>query len=273
VKAVDILHVAVLALFRGATEVLPVGSSADLAAVTSMADWARRGPAVDLAVHLGALAAVAAYFWRDLWLMAVGAARYFTGRRDAENGGRLAFHLVIATLPIIAAVLLLERYAPGGRGGVLVVGWSMLGFGVLLFLADRIGMTIRRVEHLALGDAVVIGIAQVAALIPGAGRAVAAMSAARILGLERVDAARFSMLLTIPALLGLVVVDGMELAALPGTHLTGVVVMAALIGFAAALIAIAVLMAWLERSTFAPFVVYRVAVGGALLALGYGEVF
>lgn len=259
-----------LALLQGVTEFLPVGSSADLAVVPPMADWVNRGPAVELAVHIGVLAAVAAYLWRDLGAMAVGVFRYVTGRRGAGNGARLAFQLAVATLPIIAAVFLLERYAPGRIGGVLVVGWSMLGFGVVLFLADHVGMTIRRVEHLALGDAVVIGIAQVAALIPGAGRAVATMSAARILGFERVDAARFSMLLSIPALVGLVVVEGVELAALPGSHLTGTVIMAAVLGFAAALIAIAVLMAWLERSTFTPFVLYRIAVGGALLALGYG---
>lgn len=269
-KAVDILHVAVLALVQGVTEFLPVGSSADLAVVPPLAGWLNRGPAIDLAVHLGVLGAVAAYLWRDLWAMAVGVFRYFAGRRGAAAGARLAFRLAIATLPLIAAGFLYERYMPGGMASVRVVGWSMLGFGILLFLTDHAGMTIRRVEHLALSDAVVIGLAQMAALVPGAGRAVVTMSAARLLGFERVDAARFSMLLSIPALLGLVVIKGIGLVSVPESQLTGGAIMAGFLGFVAALIAIAVLMAWLKRSTFAPFVIYRIVVGAALLALGYG---
>lgn len=258
-----------LALVRGATEFLPVGSAADLAVVPPLAGWLDRGPAVDIAVHLGVLSAVTVYLWRDLWAMAVGVVRHLGGRRDAA-GARLAFQLLIATLPILAAVFLYERYLPGGIGSLRVAGWSTLGFGVILFLADRVGMTIRRVEHLNVGDAVVIGIAQVAALVPGAGRAVATMSAARILGFERVDAARFSLLLSIPALLGLVVVKGLALASSPAGPLTAGVLLAAAFAFAAALIGIALLMAWLRRATFTPFVLYRVVVGGALLGLGYG---
>ncbi len=266
----DILHVAVLALVQGVTEFLPVGSSADLAAVPPLAGWLNRGSAIDLAVHLGVLGAVSAYLWRDLWAMAVGVFRYFAGRRGAAAGARLAFRLAIATLPLIAAGFLYERYIPGSIAGVLAVGWSMLGFGILLFLADHAGMTIRRVEHLALSDAVVIGIAQMASLLPGAGRAVLAMSAARLLGFERVDAARFSMLLSIPALLGIIGFHAVELMSQGDGPVTGGAILAAFLGFVAALIAIAVMMAWLKRSTFAPFVIYRIVVGAALLALGYG---
>jgi len=269
VKAVDILHVAVLALARGVTEFLPVGSSADLAVVAPLAAWLDRGARVDLAVHLGVLGAVAVYLWRDLWTMAGGTVRYLSGRRDAV-GARLAFQLAVASVPILAAGFLLERHVPGGLASPRVVGWSMLGFGVVLWLADRVGMTIRRVEHLSVGDAVVIGIAQAAALVPGAGRAVVTMSAARILGLERIDAARFSLLLAIPALLGLVVAKGVALAASPAAPLTVGVLLAAALAFAAALAGIAFLMAWLRRATFTPFALYRVVVGGALLGLGYG---
>jgi undecaprenyl-diphosphatase len=268
-KAVDILHVAVMALVQGLTEFLPIGSSADLVVVPPLAGWLNRGPSIDLAVHMGVLCAVAAYLWRDLWAMAVGVFRYFAGRRGAAAGARLAFQLAIATVPIAVAVFLFDRYMPDGIGGLRVVGWSMLGFGIVLFLTDHAGMTIRRVEHLALSDAVVIGIAQVAALLPGSGRAVVTMSAARLLGFERVDAARFSMLLSIPALLGLVVFDAVLLMRL-GSPVTGGAIMAGSLSFVAALVAISLLMAWLKRSTFTPFVLYRIIVGAALLALGYG---
>lgn len=268
-KAVNLLHVAVVALIQGITEFLPVSASGHLALVPLLTGWPNQAPAVDVAVRVGTLLAVIVYFWRDLWAMAVGLFRYCTGRRGA-GGAHLAFQLVIGTLPAVAAWVLLDHYLPGGLGGLRVVGWAMLGFGILLFLADRVGMTIRRVEHLGYSDAIVIGIFQAIALIPGTSRSGITISAGRILGFERMDAARLSMLLAIPALLGVSVVKGSELAARHESLLNGTVLTAMILGFGAGLISIALLMAWLRRSSFTPFVIYRVLLGGALLGLSYG---
>ena len=269
VKAVDLLHVAVVALIQGITEFLPVSASGHLAVLPLVSGWPPQAPAVDVAVRVGTLGAVVAYFWRDLWTMAIGLFRYVTGRRGT-GGAHLAFKVAIGTVPAVVAWVLVDRYLPGGLHGLRTVGWAMLGFGIVLFMADRMGMTIRRVEHLAYGDAVVIGIAQTLALIPGTSRSGIAISAGRILGFERADAARFSMLLAIPALLGISVVKGVDLAVRHESLLSGAAALALVLGFAAGLAAIAGLMAWLRRSSFTPFVIYRVLLGGALLGLGYG---
>ena len=271
-KAVYILHIAVLALIQGITEFLPVSSSGHLVLVPSLTGWADQGLVLDVAVHVGTLGAVMIYFWRDLWGMVIGLFRVATGRRDAEAriSAHLAIQIVVATLPVIAAGYALNHYMPEGIRGLLVVAWATLGFGIVLFIADRVGMTIRRIEHMRYSDAIIIGVSQVLALIPGTSRSGITMSAARILGFERADAARFSMLLSIPTILGAGTLKGLELAESGNADLTAAAAFAAGLAFLSALIAIALLMAWLRRSSFTPFVIYRILLGGILLGLAYG---
>jgi len=136
---------------------------------------------------------------------------------------------------------------------------------------DRIGMTVRRIEHLTLGAVMLIGVAQVLALIPGTSRSGITMTAARFCGLERTDAARFSMLLAMPAILGAATLAGWDLYQLGDLRLGLDAALAAALAFAAALLAIAVLMNWLSHATFTPFVVYRIALGGVLFYLIYED--
>ena len=171
---------------------------------------------------------------------------------------------------MVAAGFALNHYYPGGIRGLEVIGWTTLGFGVLLLVTDQIGMTLRRIEHLRLGDAVIIGIVQALALIPGTSRSGICMTAGRMMGMERQDAARFAMLLGIPAITGAGVLKGYELWKLGDAQLTADVFMAAGLALATALIAIALMMAWLKRASFTPFAVYRIILGGFLLALAYG---
>lgn len=265
--AVHLLHIAVLALIQGITEFLPVSSSGHLVLVSPLTGWPDQGLVIDVAVHIGTLGAVIAYFWRDLWKMTAGVFRQLSGRKDPN--ARLALQIVLATLPVIAAGYALNHFFPQGIRSLTVVAWATLGFGIVLFIADKAGMTIRRIEHIGFGDAFVIGFAQVLALIPGTSRSGITMSAARILGFEREDAARFSMLLSIPTILGAGTLKGLELYQSGNAELTGLAILAAGMAFFTALAAIALLMAWLRRSSFTPFVIYRVILGGILLGLVY----
>lgn len=236
--------------------------------IAPLTGWPDQGLVIDVAVHVGTLGAVIIYFWRDIWGMLAGLFRAATGRKD--RGAHLAAQVVLGTLPVIAAGYALNHYMPDGIRGLTVVAWATLGFGIVLYIADRVGMTIRRIEHLGYGDAFFIGLAQVLALIPGTSRSGITMSAARILGFERADAARFSMLLSIPAILGAGTLKGVELAESGNADLTAAAIFAAGLAFLAAIFSIAFLMAWLRRSSFTPFVIYRVLLGGILLALVYG---
>lgn len=262
------LHIAVLAIVQGITEFLPVSSSGHLVLVPAFLDVPDQGLVLDVAVHVGTLLAVVLYLWRDVGAMTVGVGRTLRGRRDA--GGRLFGLLVVGTLPVIGAGFALNHYMPGGIRSLEVVGWATLGFGVVLWIADGLGMTLRRVEHLKFGDAVVIGLAQALALIPGTSRSGICMTAARLIGMERADAARFAMLLSIPAILGAGALKGYELWKLGDTHVSADAFLAAGIACVTALIAIAIMMAWLRRATFTPFAIYRIGLGGVLLAIAYG---
>ncbi|MCB2100589.1 MAG: undecaprenyl-diphosphate phosphatase, partial [Rhodobacterales bacterium] len=151
-----------------------------------------------------------------------------------------------------------------------VIGWTTLVFGIVLWLTDRVGMTVRRSEHLGVFDALVLGLAQILALVPGTSRSGITMSAARLLGMERSEAARFSMLMSIPTILGAGVLKGYDLYKAGNAQLTADAIVGALLAFVSALIAIWLLMAWLRHATFTPFVLYRVFLGAFLLALAYG---
>ncbi|MEE8393526.1 MAG: undecaprenyl-diphosphate phosphatase [Rhodospirillales bacterium] len=262
------LHIAVLALVQGITEFLPVSSSGHLRLAEKLMSLPEQGFVLIVAVHVGSLGAVMIYFWRDLWAMAAGIGQLSSGRR--EPGARLAGWLIVATIPVLIAGFAMKYYLSGGLDGIVVIAWTTLGFGVLLFITDKIGMTVRRIEHLDFGDAVFIGLAQVLALIPGVSRSGITMSAARLLGLERTEAARFSMLLSIPAIIGAGTLVGIDLFRAGDAELTEAALIAAGLAFASALISIFALMAWLKRSTFTPFVVYRILLGGFLLAVSYG---
>ena len=260
-----ILHIAVLALVQGVTEFLPISSSGHLILVPAVAGWPDQGLVIDVAMHVGTLGAVILYFHRDLWSMIAGLARM----RRRDPGARLAGYLVLGTVPAVIAGFLLDRYYPGGIRGLEVIAWTTLGFGILLFAADKLGMTVRRLEHLEVGDVIIIGLAQVLALVPGTSRSGITMTAGRLLGLERKEAARFSLLLSIPVILGAGALKGWELYQAGDPQLTSDALLAAGMAFAAALVAIAAMMAWLRRATFTPFVVYRVCLGAFMLAVIY----
>ena len=265
---VPILHIAVLAIVQGVTEFLPISSQAHLRLVSAVTGWADQGLIMDVAVHVGTLGAVMLYFWRDIGAMTVGLLRLMRGREDP--GARLAGLLIVATIPALAAGFFFNRYYPGGLRGLELIAWTTLVFGILLYIGDKMGMTVRRIKHLRFGDVVIIGIAQVLALIPGTSRSGITMTAARFLGLERRDGARFSMLLSIPVIIGAGSLQGWKLYQSGDVQLTAPAILAAGFAFTAALVVMAALMAWLKRSTYTPFVIYRICLGGFLLAVVYG---
>lgn len=265
-----ILHLAVLAMVQGITEFLPISSSGHLILVPVLAGWPDQGLILDVAVHVGTLGAVMAYFWRDMLGLLLGGLKLFAGRVDPY--GRMIGLLIIATLPVIGAGFLVNEYLGDSLRSIEIIGWTTLVFGIVLWLADRMGMTLRRSEHLGVFDAIMLGLAQVLALIPGTSRSGITMSAARMLGMERSEAARFSMLMSVPTILGAGVLKGYDLIEAGNAQLTADAMIGAILAFVSALIAIWALMAWLRRSTFTPFVLYRVALGGFLLALAYGFV-
>lgn len=260
-----------LTIVQGITEFLPISSSGHLLLVPVVTGWPDQGLDLDAAIHMGTLAAVLVYFWRDVLAMVTSP---FTKKGAERNfARRLFWFLMIATIPALIAGGLIHTFAPDFFRSAKVVAWTTLGYAALLFVADRFSPTLRRIEHLKLSGAIFIGLAQTLALVPGTSRAGITMTAGRFLGLERTEAARFAMLLSIPAtaaagalaLKDVVTAEGPEGAARLAD--TGIAIG---LTFVVALFAVWFLMNLLRRFTFTPFVIYRVLLGLALVVWLYG---
>lgn len=256
------LQLIVLALIQGVSEFLPVSSSAHLVLVGRFFEhWGDQGLAFDAAVHVGTLAAVMLYFRRDLVeLLRAGL------RRDADPvQRRLLLGLALATLPALLVGALAADLIEIWMRSPLLIAITTIGFGLALGWADRAGARRHAMDSLGLRGAVLIGLAQVFALVPGTSRSGVTITAGLALGLTREAAARYSFLLSIPIiaaaggwgfLQGLL--DG-------GQFELGRFLIAAVISGTVAWLTIAAFMAWLQRFGMMPFVVYRLLLGGFLL--------
>ena len=265
-------QILILAAIQGITEFLPISSSGHLILVPKLTGLVDQGLMLDVAVHVGTLLAVILYFWRDILGMALAVLRTYrqiTNHRKLEAEFWLFCKLTLATLPAIGFGFYVNRYMGADLRTLEIIGWATLCFGVLLFIADKINMTVRKMEHISFGGAFFIGLMQAVSLVPGTSRAGITMTAARFLGVERQDAARFSLLLSIPTIIGAGVLKGFELSISANEILFYDVLTVTGLSFLFALMAISLLMVWLRRASFTPFVIYRVLLGGVLLSIVY----
>ena len=260
-------QIIVLAVVQGITEFLPISSSGHLILVPKLMHWQDQGLVVDVMTHLGTLLAVLIYFWRDVWRITGGALELFKGKMTDE--GRLAIYIVLATIPAVAFGVFLKEFGfTDLERNVAVVAWNTILYGILMLIADMASPQERTMSNMTLGSALIIGVAQALALIPGTSRSGVTMTAGRFLGFTRPDSARFSFLLGIPAIAGAgVFTVGDALAS--GEPITIDAVYCAGLTFLAGLAAIAFLMALVKRISFLPFVLYRMVLGGFLLVLLY----
>jgi len=257
------MHVIVLALLQGIVEFLPISSSGHLILVPALLGWPDQGLSFDIAVHFGTLAAVVVYFRRDLPRLIVAA----FNARDPEF--KFAWAIALASVPVGLAGLLLGDLVAGALRSPIVIAAATAGFGVLLWLADRYQRGQRREQELLLGQALLIGFAQALALIPGTSRSGITMTAGLALGLSRAAAARFSFLLSVPAIGMAASWEAYQLAAAPEPVAWGVLAIAALLSGATAFAAIAAFLRLIERIGMWSFAVYRVLLAGVIVYVLY----
>jgi undecaprenyl-diphosphatase len=270
---VPIVHIVVLAAVQGITEFLPISSSGHLILVPNLLGWQDQGRMIDVAVHVGTLLAVMLYFWRDIVGMIRAFFRAFrqvASHRPLDREFWLAVNLVVATIPAVIAGILIDRYFAEALRHIEIVAFTTIFFAILLYIADKVFMTIRRVEHISVWGALFVGVMQAFALIPGTSRSGATMTACRILGVERPEAARFSFLMAVPAILGAGTLEGYKLWQSGDYSLAADAALTGGFAFLFGLAAIAFMMAWLRRASFTPFVVYRLLLGAGLLIYIYG---
>jgi len=268
-----VFHLVLVAIVQGITEFLPISSSAHLILAPKVTGAVDQGQLIDVAVHVGTLVAVLIAFRRDV-------AEGFAGLLDMARGhfdsraARLARNIVIATIPLIVLGLVFHEigmmdWMRADERAFRIIGWTTIVFGILLWIADRFAPTRRSLESTGWGEAAMVGIAQAIALIPGTSRSGITMTAARFLGLSRTEAARFSMLLAIPAILAGGTIGALDIVKSGDAQLGMDALIAAALSCIAALVAIKLFMGYIATATMTPFVIYRLILGAVLLWLAY----
>jgi len=258
------LQVIVLAIVQGLTEFLPISSSGHLVLVPSAVGWSDQGLAFDVAVHFGSLLAVCVYFRDDIIALLRGSGQLLTLRSQTPES-RMALAIGIGTVPAAIAGLALAGWIEANLRSPAVIVVTLSGYAIVMLLADRFGGRERSVANVSLFDAVVIGCAQALALVPGTSRSGVTISAARILGFDRRDAARFSFLLSAPVILLASVYEmgGLILGDEPVAWLQ--LSIAALVSAVVAYASIDFFMRFVSRIGLLPFALYRLVLAAVIL--------
>jgi len=261
----DLVQIILLACVQGLTEFLPISSSGHLIVAPLLFGYALQSLAFDVAVHVGTLAAVMLYFRQELLRMTLAAADSLRTRSLADPSARLAWMVVVATLPILALGLplkaLLEFLREDDRLVGLVIAGTTIGFGLLLWLADRIGRRRRDEYGMGWAGALVIGLFQAIAIVPGTSRSGITMTAGLFVGLTRHAASRFSFLLSIPTILIAGLIETKDLLESPEPVAWGELWLGAALSFIVAYLTIHFFLRFIERISMFPFVLYRIVLG------------
>lgn len=263
------LDAVILGIVEGLTEFLPVSSTGHLTIAEKMLGLDVADPAVTgytAVIQMGAIAAVIVYFARDIWAIA----RAWTlGLVKPEYRGhldhRMGWYVIVGTIPVGIAGLLLKDVITGDLRSLWVVAIGLIGWSAVMWAAERLASQARRERDLTLTDALVVGVVQIASLVPGVSRSGATISAGLLRGLDRVSATKLSFFLSIPALLAAGLFELKD--ALGGDIGVGVTVVGTLVSFVVAYAAIAWLLRFVAGHSIAWFVPYRVALGVVLLGL------
>ncbi len=262
------LEAIVLGIVQGLTEFLPISSTGHLRIVPAFLGWEDPGAAFTAVTQLGTMAAVLLYFRKDLWGILVG---FLAGLRRPEARSTLEFRMgaliLIGTIPIAIFGFAFSDQIETSARSLYLIGTTLIVLGLVLAVADRVSTRTRELDSLGVRDGILIGFAQALALIPGVSRSGATMTAGLFLNFDRAAAARYSFLLSVPA----VVLSGLfelrDIGGGEGSATVGATAIATLLAFITGYASIAFLLRWLVTHTMDVFVIYRVALGALVLAL------
>ena len=264
----DLLRAVALGVIQGLTEFLPISSSAHLRIFPELFGWGDPGAAFTAVIQIGTELAVLLYFRKDIWRIASTWLRSlvqpaYRGHLDA----RMGWFIIIGSLPIVVLGVLLKDVIEQDFRSLWLIGTTLVVGGLVLGLADRVGSTDKTVKELTLGQAVLMGLAQACALIPGVSRSGATLSMGRFLGFDRESATRYAFLLAIPAVVGAGVFELQEIPHGDNSFGWGPTIVATVVSFIVGYAAIAWLLRYVTTRSYAPFVIYRVVLGVCTLAL------
>ena len=273
----DFIEAIILGLVQGLTEFLPISSSAHLRILGDIAGWGDPGATFTAITQLGTETAVLIYFWKDItriigkWFRSFGSkgGSHSAGIQKGDPDVRLGWLIIIGTIPIVLVGYFFQSIIRDQLRSLWFVAIVLIVFGLLLWLADWLGRKTKELDHLGYRDGILIGLAQMLALIPGVSRSGASISAGLALGYTRTAAARFAFLLAVPAVFGSGLYELVTSFREPGSNAYGVAetLVATVVAFGVGYAVIAFLMRYLSKGSFLPFVIYRVVLGLTLIVL------
>jgi undecaprenyl-diphosphatase len=258
----------VLGVLQGLTEFLPISSSAHLRIFPELFGWGDPGASFTAVVQIGTEVAVLLYFWRDIWRIA---SAWLRSWRDPTLKGttdvRVGWYVIVGSLPIVVLGILFQEQIRTVARNLWLIGTTLVVLGIVLGIADRVGRHQRVIADLNGRHAVLLGVAQAAALIPGVSRSGATISMGLFLGYERAAAARYAFLLAIPAVIGAGLFELREIPKGESLYGPGPTALATVAAFVVGYAAIAWLLRYVSTHSYLPFVVYRIALGSTVLVL------
>ena len=265
----SIFYLLLVALIQGITEFLPVSSSGHLILLPQLTGMQDQGLTIDVAVHVGTLGAVILFFWSDVKAGLAGIPRMLTGRIDTQ-GSKLAFLLLVATIPVIIVGLIAKVTGlSDAMRSITVIGWTMLIFGLVLYWFDKKGSYVKTASDWNRRDAIILGLWQAIAIIPGTSRSGITITGARALGYAREDSAKIAMLMSIPTIMASGLLLGVDVVGEANIDMMKLAALGAIFAFIAALLALTLMMRLLRSVSYAPYVYYRVILGLILLTIAY----
>ena len=265
---VDFLQAVVLGLIQGLTEFLPISSSAHLRIYPELFGWGDPGAAFTAVIQIGTEVAVLLFFRHDIWR--IGRAWVLSLFRPEYRGhldARMGWFIITGSVPIVVLGIALKDVIERDFRSLWLIGTTLIVLGLILGLADRIGGTDKTIKQISLRDAVLMGLSQALALIPGVSRSGATLSMGRVLGYEREAATRYAFLLAIPAVIGAGVFELKDVPNGENLYGWGPTIVATIVSFVVGYAAIAWLLRYVTTRSYAPFVLYRVVLGAATLLL------
>ena len=268
VLVTDLLKAVVLGLIQGLTEFLPISSSAHLRIFPELFGWGDPGAAFTAVIQIGTELAVLIYFRKDILRIAGAWTRsLFQPEWRGSFDARMGWFIIVGSLPIVVLGVLLKDVIERDFRNLWIIGTTLIVLGVILGIADRVSRNDKTIRRITLRDAVLMGLAQAMALIPGVSRSGATISMGRFLGYEREAATRFAFLLAIPAVVGAGLFELKEIPHGENTYGWGPTIVATVVSFVVGYAAIAWLLRYVSTKSYTPFVIYRIALGATTLIL------
>ncbi|KAA1376313.1 undecaprenyl-diphosphate phosphatase [Aeromicrobium fastidiosum] len=263
----DFLRAVVLGVVQGLTEFLPISSSAHLAIIPKFLGWDDPGAAYTAVIQIGTELAVLLYFWRDIWTIGSGWVRgVFSAEARQAPEWRMGWFVIIGSVPIVVLGLVLQDAIDREFRNLWVIGTTLIVLGIVLGIAERVGRKTSPIENLTMKHAILLGVAQAGALVPGVSRSGATISMGLFLGYERAAATRYAFLLAIPAVVGAGVFKLKDIGG-DNAYGTGPTIVGTVVSFVVGLAVIHWLLKYVSTHSYTPFVLYRVGLGSLVLVL------